>query len=65
MKVGDLVYARHPRIVGSDKPGIIIQKKPMYKVGYRYQVLFPVIGTRWIKWAHSLIKFEEALRVKE
>ena len=56
MQPGDLVYAVYPLIVGSDKPGIIIEKQPMYKIGYRYQVMFPVIGIRWIKWTHNLIK---------
>ena len=60
MKKGDIVYARYPLIVGSDKPGIIIEKQPMYKTGYQYQVMFPVIGLRCIKWAHNLINFEDA-----
>ena len=59
MKVGDIVYAQHPRIIGSDKPGIIIDKQPLYMVGYRYQVMFPIIGLRWIKWSSNLIRFED------
>ena len=59
MKVGDLVYAQRPLIVGTDKPGIIVDKVPMYKVGYRFQVMFPVIGLRWIKWSHNLYKLED------
>jgi hypothetical protein len=60
MKIGDIIYARYPLIVGSDKPGIIIEKQPMYKIGYRYQVMFPIIGTRWIEFGHNLIKLEDA-----
>tara|TARA_B100002019_G_C20962991_1_gene447288 strand:+ start:247 stop:447 length:201 start_codon:yes stop_codon:yes gene_type:complete len=60
MKVGDLVYAKHPRIIGSNKPGIIVKIQPTYKIGYRYRVLFPVVGAQWIKWSHNLIKFEDA-----
>ena len=60
MKIGDIVYAKYPRIVGSNKPGIIIQKHPIYKVGYQYQVMFPTVGTRWIKWTDNLIKLEDA-----
>ena len=58
MKVGDLVYAKHPRMLGTWKPGMIVNKQPMYKVGYRYQVLFPDIGLRWIKFSDNLILFE-------
>ena len=35
MKVGDLVYALHPRMAGmSYKPGIIVKQQKMYKVGF-------------------------------
>ena len=59
MKVGDIVYARHPRICGTDKPGIIVEKQPMYKVGYRYHIMFPAVGLRWVQWSHNLVKFED------
>tara|TARA_Y100000591_G_C21487015_1_gene523259 strand:- start:333 stop:527 length:195 start_codon:yes stop_codon:yes gene_type:complete len=59
VKVGDLVYAKHPRMIGCWKPGIIVDKQKMYKVGYRYQVLFPVIGLNWIKFSDNLILFED------
>ena len=62
MKVGDIVYAQQPRIVGSNKPGIIVDKQPLYKVGYRYQVMFPVIGLRWIKWSHNMYKYDAEWR---
>ena len=58
MKVGDLVYAKHPRMLGCWKPGMIVNKQPMHKVGYRYQVLFPDIGLSWIKFSDNLILFE-------
>ena len=60
MKVGDLVWAKYPLSPGlTDKPGIIVKKQPMFKVGYRYQVMFPAIGLCWIKFAFNLIPFEE------
>ena len=60
MKVGDIVYAQHPRMIGTDAPGIIIEKRPMYKAGYQYRVMFPGIGLKWIKWTFNLIKLEDA-----
>ena len=62
MEVGDIVYAQHPLIVGSNKPGIIVEKQPLYKVGYRYQVMFPSVGLRWIKWSHNMYKFDAVWR---
>ena len=59
MKVGDLVYAAHPRMYNTDKPGIIIKKEPMYKIGYRYHIMFPVVGLRWVEWSYNLIKFKD------
>jgi hypothetical protein len=31
----------------------------MYKVGYRYHVLFPDVGLVWIKWSSNLIPFDD------
>ena len=59
MKVGDLVYAKHPRMYNTDKPGIIVKKQPMFKHGHRYHIMFPVVGLHWIQWAHNLIVFED------
>ena len=60
MKVGDLVYAKHPRMAGmSYKPGLIVKQEKMYKVGYRYHVLFPDVGLVWIKWSSNLIPFDD------
>ena len=60
MKVGDLVYAKHPRTAGmSFKPGVIVEEQKMYKVGYRYHVLFPDVGLIWIEFSHSLIPFDD------
>jgi hypothetical protein len=60
MKVGDIVYAKHPKMAGmTDKPGIIVEKQPMFKFGHRYHILFPVVGLRWIQWAHNLIHIED------
>ena len=59
MKVGDIVYAKHPMMPGmTDMPGIIVKKEPVYKFGYRFQVMFPVVGLRWIKWSSNLIRFD-------
>jgi len=60
MKVGDIVYAQHPRMIGTDRPGIITEMEPMYKAGYQYRVMFPGIGLKWIQWSHNLIKLEDA-----
>ena len=63
MKVGDLVYAKHPRMAGmSYLPGIIVQRKLIYPSAmkcYRYYVMFPGVGLQWIKFAHNLIPFED------
>ena len=60
VKVGDLVYYKHPKMAGmSDKPGIIVKKQKMYKIGYRYHIMFPGVGLHWIQWAHNLIIFED------
>ena len=59
MKVGDIVWAKHPRMYDAYKPGIIVKKHLMYKVGHRYQVLFPDAGLTWIEFSHNLIDFEE------
>ena len=59
MNVGDLVWAKHPRMYNAHKPGIIVKKQPMYKVGYRYQVMFPSVGLHWIKFSHNLIPLEK------
>jgi hypothetical protein len=59
MKVGDVVYAKHPRMYGAHKPGIIVKTRRMYQVGAEYQVYFSDIGLKWIKFSHNLILFEE------
>ena len=59
MKVGDLVYAKHPRMYNTNMPGIIVKIQPMYKHGNAYKIMFPVTGLHWIQWAHNLIKFED------
>ena len=60
MKVGDIVYAKHPRMAGmSYLPGIIVKQEKMYKVGYRYYVLFPDVGLKWIYHSGNLIPFED------
>ena len=60
MKVGDLVYAKHPKMAGMTYlPGIIVKKQKMYKVGYSYDVLFPDVGLVWIQWSSNLIPFED------
>ena len=59
MKVGDLVYAAHPRMYNTDKPGIIVKARRMYQVGVEYQVYFSDIGLKWIKFGHNLILFED------
>jgi hypothetical protein len=59
MKVGDIVYAKHPRMTGmTDKPGIIVKKEPMYRLGIRYQVYFPDIGLKWVEWSSNLLPLE-------
>ena len=60
MKVGDIVYAKHPRMYNTNMPGIIVKIQPMYKHGNAYKIMFPVTGLYWIQWAHNLIKFEDA-----
>ena len=60
MKVCDIVYAKHPRMAGmSYLPGMIVKKEKMYKVGYRYHILFPDVGLKWIEWASNLIPLED------
>ena len=59
MNVGDLVWAKHPRMYNAYKPGIIVKKRPTYKFGHRFQVMFPGVGLIWISHADNLIPFEE------
>ena len=59
MKVGDLVYAKHPKIVGCHELGMIVDREKLYKVGFRYLVLFPDIELTWIKFSDSLILLED------
>ena len=60
MKVGDMVYAKNPKMAGmSDEPGIIVDRQKLYKIGFRYQVLFPDVGLKWIKFSNNLIRLED------
>ena len=59
MKVGDMVYAKHPKMIGCHHLGIIVHKQKAYKVGYFYHVLFPDVGLKWIKFSDNLILLED------
>ena len=60
MKVGDLVYYKHPRMANmTDKPGIIVKKQKMYKFGHRYHIMFPGVGLQWVEFMDNLIPFED------
>ena len=59
MNVGDLVWAKHPRMYNAYTPGLIVKKQPMFKVGHRYQVMFPGVGLRWINFSNNLMPLEE------
>ena len=64
MKVGDMVYAKHPKMAGmSDEPGIIVDRQKMYKFGFRYHIFFPDVGLKWIKFSDNLIPFEDLWEV--
>ena len=58
MNVGDLVFAAHPRMYGTCKPGIIVKTRRLYQVGAEYQVYFSDVGLKWIKFSHNLIPLE-------
>ena len=59
MNVGDLVWAKHPRIYNAYTPGLIVKKQPMYKFGHRYYVMFPGVGLKWITHSDNLMPLEE------
>ena len=64
MKVGDMVYAKHPRMANmSYEPGIIVDKRKIYKVGFSYQVMFPDVGLVWIRFSDNLIRLEDMWEV--